>query len=390
MRTTPLAARLADFILARQHTAFDEAVTRPARRLLLNQLKASAECYLQMTHAQQLPATIAPQDGEAQSGGALAWWSGLPTTPQHAQSCNRALLDPLDFGDTHLPSLRRLTPDIVTALLAHAQAGRCSGPRLLTALAIGLEAEIACAALWPGMGVAAARCTLLGLDRAATMASLAQVVPLAMAATPAVAEALDGPDDDWHLDDIAIHCWPAPVQALAAIDATLVLRGLCAGREPQALQLTISPVAWQLAEQQAAGTGAGTALSLQHCVAASWRLGQFTVDERQPACVADAAMRGLADKVALRADTDCAGVQACSLTAWFDDGSREHVDVPAFLGTKGAPPSDSQLCELFRAAANDLVLPQRAGEVLQALWSLDLSPDVGTLLRLLRPQAATA
>lgn len=386
MTTAPLAVRLADFILARQHTALDEAVTRAARRLLLNQLKASAEAYQQLAHAQQLPPTIAPQDG----GKTRAWWSGVPTTPQQAQSCNRALLDPLDFGDTHLPSLRRFTPDIVTSLLAHAEAGRYSGPRLLMALAIGLEADIACTHLVPGMGVAAACCTLLGLDRAETTASLARVVPFAAATPHAVAEALDGPDDDWHFDDIAIHCWPAPVQALAAIDAALALRGLCVGREPRALQLTMSPAAWQLAEQQAARADRSPSPSLQHCVAASLRLGQFTVDERQPACVADPAMRRLADKVALQADADCPGVQACSLTAWFGDGSREHVDVPAFLGAKGAPLSDSQLCELFRAAANDLVLPQRAGEVLHALWSLDRSPDVGTLLRLLRPQAAAA
>lgn len=398
MTALTVADRLADFVCGRQDTVLYEYVAHEVKRLLLNQLKASAEACLQPEGRQLLDeSALAPRGGKACSLSHV-WWSGVATTPQRAAAQNRRLLDLLDFGDTHLPSLGHFTADIVPTLLAQAEVGQHSGERVLQALAVGLEVDIACARFKPArldirqdgadaalsIGAVAACCTLLGLDRQATTAALTEACPALATASSAVAEALQSLGEGWHLQEIALHCRPLPVHALAPVDAALALRAQCQGRELRSLRLALSPPAWQLARPVA---DAAASPELRHCIAAAWQLGQFTADERLPASQADPAIRRLAESVELQIDTASPGLQACVLTAQFADGSSEQLGVDAFLGASGQPLSDSQLSELFRGAADDLVLPRRAGEILHALWGLDFAPDVRRLVQLLRRPA---
>jgi 2-methylcitrate dehydratase PrpD len=374
-----VADRLAGFVCEQRRTGLPEMVLHEAKRLLLNQLKASAE-------AAQQPAGVAllaqrPVHGTA---SARVWWSNATASPAQAAALNGRLLGLLDFGDTHLPSLGQFTAAILPPLLAQADAGGHAGQDVLEALALGLEVDIACAgSAVPGplgLGARAACCTLLGLDRPAVAAALAELSDATMLAHEPGAGWLHSLGEHWRLQEIALHCRPLPVQALAPVEAVLALRSQVRVQELRLMQLTLSPQAWRLLQTQAPSA----ADDLRRSMAAAWLLGQFTSEERDAACWDSPAIRALAARIELLLDTCGTGIEACSLSVYFEDGSNQHTRVDSFLGSVAQPLSDSQLSELFRSAADDLVLPRRSGEIIHALWGLDGAPDIRALLGLLR------
>lgn len=153
-----------------------------AVRLLLNQLKASVPAG---DHA-----TIRILDEwAAGSGGAGAHvlWSGTETSVELAAFVNGAVFEVLDFHDTYIPTYLHAVSGVLPAVLAVAEAGGHSGHDAVTALALGIEAELACATiLMPtgyfrgfvplglvgGIGAAAACSVLLALDETATRNAL--------------------------------------------------------------------------------------------------------------------------------------------------------------------------------------------------------------------------
>jgi 2-methylcitrate dehydratase PrpD len=379
-----VAERLADFVCAWRRTDPGEAPLHAAKRLILNQLKASAEASQQAAGQRLLAQAARAAGSAAPSARAHLWWSGLRARPEQARAFNAQLLGLLALGDTHLPTLSHFTAGLLPTLLAQAEAQAHSGERLLTALAVGLEVAIAGAMLATApqhataalsLGAAAARCTLLGLDRRATTTALAEVCASWTVSPGALHAAFDGLGLQWRFTDIAMHCRPLPVAALAPMEAVLMLRASAGPQSLQGMQLSLSPRAWSLVQGGMAG--------LREAMAAAWLLGQFTVDEQLPACRDHPSVQALSGRIELCRDERIQGLEACSLSAHFTDGSAACSEVDAFLGSPAQPLSDSQLSELFRSAADDLVLPRRSGEILHALWGLECAADVGQLLGLL-------
>jgi 2-methylcitrate dehydratase PrpD len=386
--STGIADRLGAFVCARRAAGLHGEVLHDVKRLLLNQLKASAE-------AAQQPAGLRLLDRASRAGGgarasARVWWSAARATPQQAQALHRQLLDALDYGDTHLPSQGRFTAGVLVPLLVQAEARGADGRQVLEALAVGLEVAIACALAWPARGADAARaaevgavaacCALDDLDRFATAAALVEAQPRLLGAAAASADLLDGLGEHWRLRDIALHCRPVPVHALAPVEAVLQLRAHGGGATPSRMRLALSARGWR----DACEAGVAATPDLRHCMALAWRLGGFAVEDRAAACAGHPDTLSLRSRIELSIDAGLAGLEACALAAQFGDGSSREVRVDAFLGSRGQPLSDSQLCEIFRGAAEDLVLPRRAGEILQAVWGLEAAPDVRSLLALLR------
>ncbi|WP_425229959.1 MmgE/PrpD family protein [Sphingomonas sp.] len=170
---------LADFL---QTEALPDAVRHEAKRLILNQLKASVG-------GKDHPAIRILHDWatEGGGGGATVHWYGTAATPQQAAMVNGALYEVLDFHDTYIPCFMHAVSAVLPAALALAEARDLPGERLVTALALGVEAELAIATilmpsgyyrggvpagLTGGVGAAAACSVLAGLDKARTVHAL--------------------------------------------------------------------------------------------------------------------------------------------------------------------------------------------------------------------------
>ena len=382
-----VAERLADFVCAGPVLHADHPALREAKRLLLNQLKATAEAAQQPQGRHRLMRAAAA----ARPGGtASLWWHGASTTPRHAAALHRRLTGLLDFGDSHGPAATGYGAALVPLLMAHAQAEGQSGHEFLRALAVGTEVALACAALPGGdsCALAAGRVAALAALRDASRLALSAALQRAVArlsGDPGQAVAvLDDLGSCWRLHDIALHCRPLPLLAQAPVDALLSLRPFAGARLPRRMQLSLSPEAWP---EPAAAPGAPRAqspLDLRLCLAAAWQVGGFGVEEREAVQATHPALATLAACLEIAADPSLTSPEVCTLRIEFEDGSLEAAHGVSFPGSHRQPLHDGQLSELFRSAAEPLVLPLRAGEILQALWTLDAAPDVRGLVRLLQ------
>lgn len=180
--TATVSQRLAAFLVNRASQALPKEVAHEARRLVLNQLKASvgatAHPAIRILH------DWATADG---SGGASIHWLGTSATPQQAAMVNGALYEVLDFHDTYIPCFMHAISAVLPAVMALAEARNASGRELITALALGVEVELAVATiLMPtgyyrggvpagitgGVGAAAACSVLARLDEERTTHAL--------------------------------------------------------------------------------------------------------------------------------------------------------------------------------------------------------------------------
>ncbi len=170
-----VSRRLADFLVNGRTDGIPDEVLHETARLLLNQLKASVG-------ATRHPAIRILHDWattENAGRGAHVHWFGTETSPQAAAMVNGALYEVLDFHDTYIPCFMHAVSAVLPAVLALAEVRGSSGRDFLTALALGIEAELAVATilmptgyyrgnvpagLTGGVGAAAACSVLAGLE----------------------------------------------------------------------------------------------------------------------------------------------------------------------------------------------------------------------------------
>ena len=181
--TGTVAEQLASFLRDGSAAGLPDNVVHEAKRLFLNQLKASVG-------ATQHPAIRILHDwaiAENVGSGAHVHWIGTETSPQAAAMVNGALYEVLDFHDTYIPCFMHAVSAVLPAVLALAETRQIGGKRFLTALALGVEAELAIATilmpsgyyrgavpagLTGGVGAAAACSVLIGLDHECTVNAL--------------------------------------------------------------------------------------------------------------------------------------------------------------------------------------------------------------------------
>jgi len=138
--TATVSERLVGFVRRHLDGGVPEEARHEARRLILNQLKASVG-------AGDHPAVRILHDWKTGGRGAHILWSGTETDPEHAAMVNGALFEVLDFHDTYIPTYLHAVSGVLPAALAAAEAGNHPGEKLITALALGVEVELAVATI---------------------------------------------------------------------------------------------------------------------------------------------------------------------------------------------------------------------------------------------------
>ena len=160
-----------------------EAVIRQARRLLLNAAAASAA-----GHDHPAIGRLREWALDGVTGGAARLlWHGDRTSGDRAALVNGAMLEVLDFNETHIEAFVHPTAPVWPAVQAAAELSDASLADALTALALGIEVELAVATmLMPAhyergfnpavaagaVGAAAGCSVLLGLDTEQTAHAL--------------------------------------------------------------------------------------------------------------------------------------------------------------------------------------------------------------------------
>ncbi len=167
--------RLAGFLVGMRAERLPGDVEHQARRLLLNAAAASVAGHDHPAVERLRGWAI---DGAA-GGAARLLWHGDPTSGDRAALVNGAMLEVLDFNETHLEAFVHPTAPVWPAVQAAAELSGASLADALTALALGIEVELAVATmLMPAhyergfnpavaagaVGAAAGCSVILGLD----------------------------------------------------------------------------------------------------------------------------------------------------------------------------------------------------------------------------------
>ena len=452
-RADTVSGRLVTAIRRFEADGLPAEIRHEAKRLFLNQLKASVAATGQQ--AVMLLHDWAVE--EAQGGrGAHVNWLGTELPPALAAMVNGALYEVLDFHDTYIPCFMHAVSGVLPAMLAQAEAGGHSGHELVTALAIGVEIELAVArmlmptgyyrgmvpaGLTGGVGAAAGCAILSGLDDEQTQHALgiamctpaglyesagshtlayvtgvaarsglqaASLAKLGFTAPPTAFEGDQGmfkthsDEDRAKIDGVLAslgHEWrilgqtykvvPTETITHGPVECALEVRQRAAGRSIDRMDFRVQEIVVKIADGRRERFGRPSSpgeatFDLRYCAAAAWLRGQFTTAETAEACYTDAPILALSDRVHLEADPARPTFEGCSLTVTFTDGSTEHHNVDAFLGTPGARVPDAKLADLLEQYGEGVLPPGRARAIAAAIWALDTAPLIAPLIQLIR------
>ena len=139
-----VSERLVGFAREQAAMGLSDEILHETKRLVINQLKASVGATghpaIRLLHDWALA------DGPNERGTHIHWF-GTRTTPAQAAIVNGALYEVLDFHDTYIPCFMHAVSAVLPAAFAIAEARKASGREFLTALALGIECELAVATI---------------------------------------------------------------------------------------------------------------------------------------------------------------------------------------------------------------------------------------------------
>jgi 2-methylcitrate dehydratase PrpD len=140
-----VSERLVRFIRDQVRSGPPAPVLHEAKRLLINQLKASVGAAdhpaVTILHDWAIQAQVAPEKA------AHVLWLGTRMAPEQAAAVNGALFEVLDFNETYIPCFMHAVSGVLPSVLAEAEVGGHCGRAVIEALALGIEVELACAAI---------------------------------------------------------------------------------------------------------------------------------------------------------------------------------------------------------------------------------------------------
>jgi 2-methylcitrate dehydratase PrpD len=364
---------------------------------------------------------------------------------------NAAGANVLDFCDTHLPTVIHPTAPVAPALLAMAELRRVTGPELLLAFILGVEVECRIGgAISPGhyakgwhitstcgvFGAAAGAGKLIGLDaermvwalgNASTQsAGLCECLgwpaksisvgnaarngmwsallaekgfegpaePIAgvqgflnaMAEPPSWSSFTEGLGDTWEIAQNSIKPYPCGFVIHPALDCVLDWR---CGHLTDAVERVVvrgNPLLSDRTDRPDISTGRESQVSVQHAVAAALVLGQAGLDQFTDDCARDPAVVAMRRKVEVIRDPAISTV-AAQVELWTRDGKKHGLSTSAACGSPSNPMSDKGIEDKLRTAAAGWCAGHDVEPLIDAIWALERSNDVSSLLALTVPMS---
>lgn len=356
-----------------------------------------------------------------------------------------------DFCDTHTRTVIHPTVPVVPPLLALSELRRITGPDLLFGTVIGNEIETRIGlAVSPQhyslgwhitstcgvFGAAAAAGKLMGLDAqhllwalgsAATQSSglceclgtasksasvgnaarngllsallaekgfdgpsepLAGVQGLynAMGVPPDLSFLTDGWGETWQIMETSYKPYPCGFVINPVLDCVLDWQRDNAGAAVTKVVVRGNPLLADRTDRPNVTSGRLSQVSVQHAVAAALVRGRAGPEEFSDACVADPAVAALRGKVDVVRDASFPTI-AAAVDIVTADGKVHHLATQAARGSEANPMSDLALETKLRNAAAAWNPKHDIAPLVDAIWALDKTADVGGLCGLTVPNA---
>ena len=192
---------------------------------------------------------------------------------------------------------------------------------------------------------------------------------------------VEGLGETWELSWNAYKPYPCGIVLHAAIDGCLELRQEHAltSRDVVRVEITMHPLALQLAGKSAPITGLQGKLSVYHAAAIALLRGRAGVPEFTDACVCDPEAVALRQRIAAVAD-EMLDKAAAIVRVVHRDGRTLERSVPHATGSLEHPMTDSALETKFRSLAQSACSDCGASDLIELTWSLDRLNDASKLV----------
>ena len=185
----------------------------------------------------------------------------------------------------------------------------------------------------------------------------------------------------WELSRNALKPYPCGVVLHPVIDACLDLRVLDDFSTAAIDRVVVRGNSLLKARtDRRVTTGREAQVCLSHTVAVALLFGRAGAAEYTDALVNDAAVRAIADLVAIEVD-DRVPVEAAGVVLHLKDGRRREAYVPHARGSLGRPMTDAEIEAKLRELAALKVLGLDTRRLIDAVWSLDRAPDAAVAIR---------
>jgi 2-methylcitrate dehydratase PrpD len=204
-----------------------------------------------------------------------------------------------------------------------------------------------------------------------------------------IEEVLQSLGRTWRIHGQSYKTVPTETITHAPVECVLALRAAAGDRQIERLTFAVQPIVVKIADERRERFGNPTSeltarFDLRYCAAAAWHRRRFTLAEMQQPAYTDPQILALRSRIDLLADPQRPTFDGCSLEISYTDGTRDAVNVDAFLGSPGNRMSDAQLSEVFRSAAAGVLSSERIEQLLAEVWRLPEAASIDPLLALAR------
>ena len=201
-----------------------------------------------------------------------------------------------------------------------------------------------------------------------------------------VADITGGLGGEFELLKNAYKPYPCGIVIHPTIDACLAIAAKHAPR-PEAIEqveLEVDPGVLKLTWRKLPTNPLDAQVSLYHWAAAALVFGAAGLAQGELACVEDAQVRALQERISVVERNDLATDQARA-TVRMKGGAVHRAEIAHATGSIARPMTDAQLSNKFELLAKRVLSDARTAEVLEICWRAAMLDDVGEIGRLAVP-----
>jgi 2-methylcitrate dehydratase PrpD len=207
----------------------------------------------------------------------------------------------------------------------------------------------------------------------------------AMGEPPNWAALLDGLGKSWEVANNSIKPYPAGFVIHPLLDLALDWRKQNPGAVVEKVVARGNPLLVQRTDRPEVATGRESQVSLQHAVAAALVLGKAGLEQFTDACVNDPKVSAMRKRISVASDPNISTI-AVEMEFTTADGKVHKMSTQAAKGSAANPLKDAEIERKLRDEAKSWNPKHDIQPLIDAVWSLDKSPDVSGLAALATPR----
>jgi 2-methylcitrate dehydratase PrpD len=224
-----------------------------------------------------------------------------------------------------------------------------------------------------------------GFDGPAEPLAGVQGLYRALAETPDLSVITAGLGEDWEFMATSYKPYPCGFVIHPVLDCVLDWRRSHPNAEVTRVVVRGNPLLAVRTDRPDVSTGRESQVSVQHAVAAALVTGKAGLDQFTDACVRDPGVLALRSKIEVTRDSALSTI-AAAVDITTADGKIHQLSQSAARGSDVNPMSDTDLEDKLRTTAHGWNPHYDTAPLIDAIWALDTSADVSSLVRLAVPR----